>query len=344
VEKTIDVIFAAVVLLVIVATSAILAIELLNFMRTDTEVIATYQRVNAVAPLTIELPRLNKFDRVYLILNATTPIYNITVQPRGVLLPLPLDVEGFEIDAVHPIMLTKHYFFVANTSGQAKLVIYPQPKTPYAIKDFEGKTSFTVFSYVENEEEYMGISIKVLKFRENRFAQVILVIPFDELIQPDFQVQGVVKVLEGKVAYVNLIIVTDIDWYAINVISDATQPTTISFNVNAGSPELFDRTGKYLGQRGVYLALGVGLYEGHFTANESPQATIAIGNITIINGGKIMTVPSKVLYEYDLYYRLYIFRKFQPTHEHVVLVSSLILEVVVFNYIVIKLWKTRVRR
>ena len=343
-EKTIDVLFAAVVLLVIVATSAILAIKLLNFMRTDTEVVATYQRVNAVAPLTIEVPRLNKFDRVYLILNATTPIYNMTVQPIGVLLPLPLDVEGAEIDVAYPIMLTKRYFFVANTSGQARLVIYPQPKTPYAIKDLEGKTSFTVFSYVENEEEYTGISIKVLKFRENRFAQVILVIPFDELIQPDFQVQGVIKVLEGKVAYVNLIIMTDVSWYAVNVASDVTQPTTVSFNVNAGSRELFGKTGEYLGQKGMYLALGVGLYEGHFTANEPPQATIAIGNITIINGGKIMTVLSKVLYEYDLYYHLYIFRKFQPTHEHVVLVSSLVLEVVVFNYIVIKLWKARMRK
>ena len=343
-EKTIDVLFAAVILLAIVATSAILAIELLNFMRTDTEVIATYQRVDAGAPLTIEVPRLNKFDRVYLILNATTPIYNITVQPRGVLIPLLLDVEGFEVDTAYPIMMTKHYFFVANTSGQARLVIYPQPKTPYTIKDLEGKTSFTVFSYIENEEEYMGISIKVLKFRENGFAQAILVIPFDEFIQPDFQVQGVVKVFEGKVAYVNLIIMTDIDWYAINVISDITQPTTISFNINAGSPELFGRTGEYLGQRGIYLALGVGLYEGHFTANESPQATIAIGNVTIINCGKNMTIPSKVLYEYDLYYRLYIFRKFQPTHEHILLISSLALEVVVFSYIAIKLWKTRVRR
>jgi len=344
VGRAIDVLLAAVILLAIVATSATLAIELLNFMRTDTEVVATYQRVSAGTPLTIEVPGLNKFDRVYLILNATTPIYNMTAQPRGVLIPLPLDVEGSEVDVAYPIMLTKRYLFVANASGQARLVIYPQPKTPYAIKDLEGKTSFTVFSYVENEEEYVGISIKVLRFRENRFAQVVLVIPFDELIQPDFQVRGVIKVLEGRVAYVNLIIMTDTVWYAINVVPEVTQPTTISFNVNAGSPELFGRTGKYLGQRGMYLALGVGLYEGHFAASESPQATIAIGNLTVINCGKNTTVPSKVLYEYDLYYRLYVFRKFQPTHEHFLLVSSLVLEVVAFNYIAIKLWRTRVRK
>jgi len=344
VKKSVD-ILGAIILVALIATSVTLFINLVNFVKTDREVLIFHQRVKAGSSVTIEVPRFNRFDRVYLILDATTPIYNITVQPRDALIPLPMDVEGSEADATYPIMMTRHFFFVANTSEQAILVLHTQPKTPYAIKDIEGKTYFTVFSHIENGKEYIGINIEVVKFKENGFTQTILVIPFNEIIQPDFQVQGDVKVLQGKIAYVNFIIMTDIGWYAVNIVPPTIQPnSTISFNVNAGSRELFSRTGEYLGQKGLYLALGIGLYEGHFAMNETPQATLAIGNITIINGGKNTTIPSKILYEYDLHYRLYVFRKFQPTHEHLLLISSLILEIIVFNYIAIKLWKTKMRR
>jgi len=344
VEKLIR-IFATIILVALIATSATLFINLVNFVKTDTEILTSHQQVKAGSPVIIEVPKFNRFDRIYLVLNATIPINNVTVQPKNALVPLPIDVEGSEVDATYPIMMTRHLFFVANISGQAILVMYTQPKTPYVIKDIEGKTYFTVFSYIENGKEYMGISIEAVKFRENGFTQTILVIPFNEIIQPDFQVQGILKILGGKIAYVNLIIMTDIGWYAINIASHTMQPnSTISFNVNAGSRELFNRTGEYLGQRGVYLALGIGLYERQFATNEIPQVTLAIGNVTITNGGKNMTILSKVLYEYDLYYRLYIFRKFQPIHEHFLLVSSLVLEVTAFNYIAIKLWKTRMRR
>ena len=344
VEKLIR-IFATIILVALVATSAILLLNLVNFVKTDTEILVSHQQVKVGSPVTIEVPRFNRLDRIYLVLNATIPVHNITVQPEDALIHLPMDVEGSAIDIAYPIMITRHFFFVANTSGRATLVMHLQPKTPYAIKDFEGRAYSTVFSYIESGREYMGINIKVVKFRENGYAQTILVVPFNEIIQPDFQVQGELKVLEGRIAYVNLIIMTDTDLYAVNIAPLTTQPNlTINFNVNACSRELFNRTGEYLGKRGVYLALGIGLYEGQFSADETPQATLAIGNVTIVNSGKNITVSPKVLYEYDLYYRLYIFRKFQPTYEHFLLVSSLVLEVLAFNYIAIKLWKNKIRR
>lgn len=324
---------------IITITATILCLNLVNFVKTDTKAIVSQTHVKVTSPITIEVSGFNKYDRIYLILNADTPIYNIIVSPRSALIPLSLDVEGIETDARCPILLTRH-FFVANASGSAKITLYMQPKVPYAIKDLEGKTRFKVFSYDEGDEKCMGINLEAVEFAQNGFTQTLLIFPLNEVIQPDFQVEGKLKLLQGKIAYVNLIVMTDVTWYAFNVASFALRPnSSISFTVNAGSKELFNRVGELLGRKGLFIALGIGLHNKQFNVNEIPQASLAIGDVTITNNGKKITIKSQPLYDYDLPYRLYVFHKFQPTHEHLLLVSALISEVLAFSYVTVELWR-----
>ena len=330
---------AASLIVLILITATVLCLNLVNFVKTDTKVIVSQAHAKAHSPVVIEVPSFNKYDRVYLILDASMPIYDVAVIPEGSLIPLPLDVEGIETDVRYPILLTKHFFFVANASGTAQLVLYMQPKAPYAIKDLEGRTRFEVFSYDE-DEKYVGIDLEAVEFAQNGFTQTLLVFPLNEVIQPDFQVEGKLKLLRGKVAYVNVIIMTDVTWYAFNVASSALQPNSnVNFNINAGSRKLFDRDGEFLGQRGLFLALGIGLYRGQFNESEAPRASLAVGEIKVTNGGKSMVVKSQLLHEYEMPYRLYVFHKFQPTGEHLLLVSALLSEVLAFSYATIELWR-----
>jgi len=325
-------------------TSAVLGLNLLSFMTSDTEIIVSQRIVDINSPVVIKVPRINKYDRVYLILNATAIPYSITVNPKCVLIPLPLDVEGVEYDYAYPILMTRHFFFIANASGSAQIILNMQPKTPYAIKDVEGKTRVKVFEYVEGAKEYIGIDIEAVKFAENGYTQTVLATPLNEVIQPDFQVSGEVKLLQGKVSYINLIIMTDTDWYAFNIVPSTVQPNiTISFNVNAGSRELLGRTGEFLNKRGLFIALGIGLYSGQFNVSEAARAVVAVGDLTVTNGGRSRVIRAQVFNIYEMTYRLYIFRKFQPTFQHFLLVSALALEVLAFNYVTIKFWK-RVKR
>lgn len=339
--KTLSVALFAAILI----TAAILCLNLINFVKTDTKVIDAPTHVRVCSPITIEVPSFNKYDRIYLILNASAPIRNVTIKPEGALIPLPLDVEGVEADVTYPLLLSRRFFFIANATGPAQLILRMQPKIPYAVKDLEGKTVFEVFSYGEDDREYVGIDVKAVEFAQNGFTQTLLVHPLNEVIQPDFQAEGELKLLEGKVAYVNFIIMTDTAWYAFNIAPHTLKPSSsVRFNINAGTRELFNRTGAFLGQRGLFIALGIGLHDKQFSINETARAVVAIGDVTVMNGGKKITIKSQTSYEYDLPYRLYVFHKFQPTLEHLLLVSALASEVLACSYAVIRLWRGRGRR
>jgi hypothetical protein len=325
----------------VLVTAAILGINLINFVKNDTEVIVSNTSVRVGQPTTIKVPHFNKYDRVYLILSATTPIYNITVRPEEILIPLPLDVEGVEADLAYPILPTKNFFFVANANGFGELLLYMQPKIPYAVKEFEGKTVYEVFRYVDDGKEYVGVSVRPVMFSQNGFTQTLLAYPLNVVFQPDFQVEGEFRLLEGKISYVNLIVATDNALYAFNVApSTLKNGTGIKFNVNAGTRELLGRTGAFLGQRGLFIGLSIGLHDIQFSANETAHAVLTIGDVTIMNGGKKITIKPQTSYEYDLNYRLYIFHKFQPTLEHVLLISALASQVLASSYVSIKLWRS----
>jgi len=327
--------------IIILFTASILCLNLINFIKTDTKIIVSHTHTRVGLPTVIEVPNFNKYDRVYLILNANTPITNIVIKPKDALVPLPLDVEGTEADIAYPILMSKNFFFVANTTSSAQLILYMQPEIPYAVKDFEGKTISEVFGYIENDKEYMGIDVKAVEFSQNGFTQTLLIYPLNEIIQPDFQVEGELKLLEGKIAYVNFILMTDNDLYGFNVAPFTLKSnTSIKFDINAGTRELFNRTGAFLGQRVLFIALSVGLHNKQFSTNETAHARVAIGDIMITNHGKKITIKSHAYYEYDLPYRLYIFHKFQPTLEHVLLVLALTLEVFACSYVVVKLWRS----
>jgi hypothetical protein len=215
-----------------------------------------------------------------------------------------------------------------------------QPKIPYAVKDLEGKTVFEVFGYGEDNREYVGIEVKGVEFAQSGFTQTLLVYPINEVIQPDFQAEGWLKLLEGKVAYVNFIIMTDTAWYVYNIAPPTLKPnSSVRFNINAGTGEIFNRAGAFLGQKGLFIALSIGLHGKQFSINETAHAVVAIGDVTVMNGGEKITIKSQTSYEYDLPYRLYVFHKFQPTLEHLLLVSALASEVLACSYVVVRLWR-----
>jgi hypothetical protein len=97
--------------IIILITASILCLNLINFIKTDTKSIVSHTHTRIGSPTIIEVPNFNKYDRVYLILNANTPITNITIKPKETLVPLPLDVEGTEADTAYPILMSKNFFF-----------------------------------------------------------------------------------------------------------------------------------------------------------------------------------------------------------------------------------------
>lgn len=328
----------------ILFTVIILGINLISYVKNDTEVIVSHTSVRVGQPTIIKVPHFNKYDRIYLMLSATTPVYNITVRPTEILTPLSFDVEGVEADLFYPILLTKSFFFVANAGGSAELVLFMQPKVPYAIKEFEGKTVYKVFRHNEDDKEYLGVYVRAVAFSQSGFTQTVLVYPLNVVFQPDFQVEGELRLLEGKIAYVNLVVATENALYAFNVAPFTLKNgTRIKFNVNAATKELFGRTGAFLGQKGLFIGLSIGLHEKQFEFNEIPYAVLGIGNITILNMGEKLIIEPQTFYEYDMNYRLYIFHKFQPTLEHGLLVSALVSQVLAFSYVSIKLWRNSKR-
>jgi hypothetical protein len=181
-----------------------------------------------------------------------------------------------------------------------------QPEIPYAVKDFEGKTVSEVFGYSEDDREYIGINVKAVEFSQNGFTQTLLIYPLNEVIQPDFQVEGELKLLEGKIAYVNFILMTDNDWYAFNVAPFTLKSnSSIKFDINAGTRELLNRTGAFLGQRVLFIALSIGLHNEQFSTNETANARVAIGDVMVTNHEKKIAIKSQAYYE-SYRYHIYV--------------------------------------
>lgn len=328
------------VILFILITSLILIWNIVAFATQDMESIYSSVNVRVGCHVRIDGPIFEKHDRVYLILNANTPVSRISVEPKESLIQLPLDIEGLPYEITYPTMLSRGFFFIANSSGSASIVLDMQPKIPYAVKVCEGNIESTVFSHAE---KYIGVRLKAINFTEAGYCQLLLIHPYNGEIQPDFNVDGEIKVLSGKVAYVNLVLMAEDSWYAFNLASFAAPNSTIKFTVNAGSRELFGRD--VLGLRVLFLAFGIGLYKGDYDPMvvEKPEAVVAFGKLRIMNNGRETVVEPTVLNEYNLEYRLFVFRKFKPTMLNIALVVALAFECYTLLHLAVKVrgknWK-----
>jgi hypothetical protein len=326
----------AVTILLLVINGSALFWNLYEFIKTDTVFLAPLVRVEAGKPLDLEIPSLNKYDRVYMLLPANTTVADINIQPRNILHNLPLDVEGLENDVAYPIMLQRGFFYIANSSGTARITLTLQPQSPYALKTVEGKVSHRILC--NDAGEYLSLMLTVEEFNTaNNYSQLMLIHPYGETIEPDFQVKGSFKLVEGKVAYVNLILMSDEALYAFRIVRETSKEgETIDFNVNAGSMELSGRNGEFLGEKILFIGLGIGFYRGQWSACENPSATISVGDLLILNNGESYLIKARVLDEYDLKPRIYIFRKFTPTHVHILLVAALASEITALTYLALK--------
>lgn len=317
----------------------LLAWNVISFLVQDTISISSSVDVKVGHQVRIETPKLEKYDRVYLIFNANMPVSRINIEPGGVLIQLPLDIEGSPHDITYPTILNRGFFFIANSSGSALIVLEMQPKIPYAVKVCEGSIDSTIFNY---EKKYIGVRMKAINFTEAGYAQLLLIRPYNVIIEPDFYVEGVIKVLSGRISYVNLILMAEEGWYAFRLASSAGPNSTINFIVNAGSRELFGRD--VLGLRVLFMAFGIGLYKEDYNSTELSEAVVALGKLRAVSGGKEVVIEPIALDEYKLEYRLFIFRKFKPTMLHVVLVAALVFDCCTLLYLVIRAGRKYWRR
>jgi len=323
-----------VTILLTVINVSVLFWNLYEFIKTDTALLTPLVRVKAGKPIELEIPNLNKYDRVYMLLPANIIVADIIIQPN-ILHPLPLDVEGFEHDATYPIMLQRGFFYIANSSGTARIKLTLSSQAPYAIKTIEGKVRYVLHN---DSDEFLSLTVMIEEFNPtNNYSQLMLIQSYEKTIEPDFQVKGTFKLVEGKVAYVNLVLISDEAWYAFRVAPDTLKEgETINFNINAGSMELFGRNGEFLGKKILFIFLGIGFYREQWGADEKPSATISVGDLSVLNGGEIYLVKAKVFDEYDLKPRIYIFRKFTPTHVHVLLITALASEITALTYLALR--------
>lgn len=319
-------------ILLIIVTTGILLLNLYEFVKTDTILITPAVKAKAGEPVDLEI-KFNKYDRVYLILDANTTISEIHIQPKNTLISLPLDVEGVEYDIAYPIILQRGFFYVANSSGSARITLTLQPQIPYAIKTAEGEVNTSILAH-----ENLTLRLEVKKFATNNYSQLLLVQPYDKKAEADFQVGGTIKLVEGKIAYVNLILMTkESAWYAFRVAPGTLKEgETIGFNINARSTELFGRNGEFLGKEILFIVFGIGFYRGQWSAGEMPSATIILGDLFISNNGESCLIKAQALKEYELKPRIYIFRKFTPTHVHTLLVFALASEIAALTHLALR--------
>lgn len=329
------------IILVLITTTA-LGWNLYSYARSDTIAIKSAKEANTNSPVVIDVPSFHRYDRIYLTMNADIPVASVEVQPRGSLIQLPLDVEGSKIDLTYRGLSQEGFFYVANSSGDARLLLFVWPRVRYVARILEGNVYYAFSSYSDREGKYIDLKMTAQGFTGAGFAQLGLLNLFGQVAKPDLQIGGNIKLLNGRIAYVNLILGTDTELRAFRVATPPVEPDiTLDFHVDAATKELFNRTGLeyFFGNKIAFIGLGIGLNQKDWTPGEVPQAEIAIGNITIVNGAKTSIIEGTTLNEYELEYTIYIFQKFQPEYTQVILVAALISEVSAFAFLAIRTWR-----
>jgi hypothetical protein len=323
-------------------TVAALGWNLYSFARSDTIEVRSAKEASISSPVIIEIPSFHKYDRIYLTMNADIPVAAIEVQPRESLIQLPKDVEGIGTDLTYRGLSQEGFFYVANSTGNARFLLTVWPRIPYAVRNLEGNLSYELLDYSDREGKYFDLKMTAQEFTAAGFAQLALVHLFDRVAEPDLQIAGEIRLLGGRIAYANLILGTDTELRAFRV---ATPPlvngSSLDFHVDASTKELMGRTGLefFFGQKILFIGFGIGLDKKDWTAGQVPQAEIAVGDITIVNGGKISTIEATPLNEYKLDYTLFVFQKFQPEYMQLMLAAALISEVAALTFLAIRIWR-----
>jgi SAM-dependent methyltransferase len=315
------------ILLLIIALSCFIAYALLNFVNADTVASSYTFNVNETASANITLPPFNESDRIYIVFNTSS---RIELNANPILKQLPYDIEGLPFEFEDWLLLQQRYCFIANqTSSNTTLQInFLDPNFPYTVKVFQGEINYTLFSYMETyRTKYAGIHVQASKNQNSRFQQVILIYPYHKVAEQNFQVNGSIRLLNGKINRVTFLIITkDRNWlsYIIAPKESIVMSKTVNFNINLYNQTIYGHTlSEDFAKQIAYIAITIELDSEQWKYEKEAYATIGIGEIKIQNGDETTIIEPKVSEEYAVNCELYVFHKFHPTPIYIISILSL---------------------
>ncbi|MEM5833493.1 MAG: hypothetical protein QXF04_03040 [Candidatus Aenigmatarchaeota archaeon] len=310
-----------VVLLMTAVVSLQTFIELWYFISNSTIRITSAISVSAGEIISIELPEIRKYDRIYLVVDGRVNVDEINVTPVSVK-QLPLRVETFEHDVFPTLIGEKRYMLIAYEDFEkAYLQLRLQPLTPFVIKNIEGIQRFRVLS--ECGSRMMCVELSPLRFNpNNNYTQIAFIYPYRQTIEPNFKISGVIELVRGRVDYIIIIVMTEKNWYAYKVVDPYSPPgTVVYYDIDAYSVDIYGRIGEFLGENLVAIAIGVGISKDLYEEYSSP--IVGIGELRIQNGDFTLRVEPIILDSFTFNLEIYILRKFQPSRNYLVSIISL---------------------
>lgn len=331
------VLYSAVIILIAIVASHII-IELIDFVSSSSIKISPVLSATAGETISINLPRVKKYDRIYLVLDAYINIDEIYVSPIEVI-QLPNKVESFEHDVFPELINEKRYLFIVSDDSERALIhLRLQPLIPYIVKNIEGHQRYIILDGCNGEVDLICISLSPVRFHINNYTRIMFIHPYKQRIEPNFKINGLVKLIHGKVDYIDVTIMTKKEWYTFKIIDPFTPPRVpIPFEIDAYSNDILGRRGEFLGENIEAIGISVGISKG--TYEEYSYSIVGIGELVIHNGNSRYEIKPTVQSKYVFNPTVYIFRKFQPSKNYFVSTISLTILFISLTKLTIQIFK-----
>jgi len=330
-------------LILLTLTVIIFAWSIYDFTENSTFFHESILNVNADSDSCINLPMVHPLERVCLIFDADFPL-SLSVDPSDSLTPLPLDVEGRD-DLAYPSILQRRYFYIVNYTSSPTFWLNAGPSICYyALQLLGTPANYSVFKIAEDELNYIGVRLEadLNSSTIQEYSRLFLVSGYSEVAEPDFEVSGVFRILGGKIAYINLVLMTETNRYSYPLASPISAADGfVPFKVDLSNTEIStNRMGVFLGKNILYVAFEIGMETLKGSLNQTVYAEVALGDIVIENGYSKRIIKADVEEEFQTTYRLYIFRKFTPTWDHYLMISALTFETGAAAYLLLRKWRS----
>lgn len=258
---------------------------------------------------TVDLGAVKSSDRVYIVMNSST----VEVDPSYQMKSLPFDVEGRPFDYSTPSLDPSRMLYIAPGENQdVKLVLNATSEaTPY-IQRSVGVIQSRMTQVLS------GIEYQVNATREDnpnlRFPLLLLILPFNNFVQQDFQVTGTLGLVSGRVGSVNLGIVDESQrtTFGYILLPFTAQPgASTQFTVNNTTPESYGKTTSLNGDYVSYLYFAI-ILDMKVPGNPV-TAKVSVGTMMVQNRGSSTLLPAVLQDSFKVHYSIYVFPKFIPS-------------------------------
>lgn len=321
-------IFISGILLTLFST-AIFAVNVLSFPY-EAEFSSSMIDVEYGKESSLILPDLKPSDTVFISLHTMASLDLTVLRGSNVIATAPFEIEGRSHIFVDYLVVTKRHFFMADEAGDYALYFTPlTPKTPYSLVK-SGDLDISISQTTFNGHEMLNVTLSSFKRNmDERFPKIFLIYPVNIIAKEDFEVSGVIGLSKGGVSMVTINIVdeTDYAFYSYLILEYFVKEGTLRFfEVNATSKEMFG-LGNISGDDISFICIGMGLDKLHFAfENEDIVfASVLLGDLNILNGGKLVKVDAEAHNVFSVPYEVYIFSKYRPSHYVYVLQSCIVI-------------------